>query len=114
LSCNSLPSPKQFSIQRAGINCLREVVHLDVLLAYIVSWGVRFRPNMSEPSRQELEGLADQVCAMRHRSDNRDEGYGLGGVWFGRGMVWEGYGLGGVWSFCFLEDLRPRPERDGF
>ena len=26
------------------------------------------------------------------------KGYGVGGVWGGRGMGWEGYGVGGVWG----------------
>ncbi len=73
-------------------------VQIADLVAYIVSWGVRFRPNMTEPRREELDALGEQVCALRHLSHNREI---------------EGYGAGEVWSFCFLEDLRSRFEREG-
>ena len=72
-------------------------VQIADLVAYIVSWQVRFRPNMTQPRREELEGLGEQVCGLRHLSRQREI---------------EGYGLGEVWSFCYLEDLRSRFERE--
>ena len=71
-------------------------VQLADLVAYIVSWQVRFRPNMTAPRREELADLGERVCNLRYLSRNREI---------------EGVGVGDVWSFCFLDDLRPRNER---
>lgn len=72
-------------------------VQIADLVAYIISWGVRFRQNMTEPRREELSKFGEQVCGLRHLSRSREI---------------EGYGLGEVWSFCYLEDLRSRFERE--
>jgi len=71
-------------------------VQLADLVAYIVSWGVRFGP-MDSASREELAPFASQVRSLRHHS-RRDIG---------------GLGECGIWSFCYLDDLRPRDEREG-
>ena len=72
-------------------------VQIADLVAYVVSWEVRFGQNMIEARRQELEGYGEQVCGLRHLSRHREI---------------EGYGVGDVWSFCYLEDLRSRFERE--
>lgn len=69
-------------------------VQLADLVAYLISWGVRFG-EMNRPAREELESLATQVRALRFKS--RREIAGLGECW--------------IWSFCFLDDLRPRDEQ---
>lgn len=73
-------------------------VQLADLVAYIVSWGVRFRPDMTREAREELKAYGDQVCSLRHLSRDRE----LGDL-----------GMGDVWSFCFLTDLRSRLEKEG-
>lgn len=71
-------------------------VQLADLVAYIVSWQVRFKPNMTAPSRDELSDLGARVCSLRYLSHNREI---------------EGVGMGDVWSFCFLDDLRPKSDK---
>lgn len=66
------------------------------LIAYIVSWGFRAITGMTQPARVELGGLAEQVCGLRHHSVREM----LGNPQFG------------IWSFHFINDLRPRNERE--
>ena len=74
---------------------LTTAVQLADLVAYIISWGVRFGP-MTEPARAELESLADLVCRLRYRTTRQDTA----------GEQWP------VWSFKYISDLRPEEERE--
>jgi hypothetical protein len=65
------------------------------LIAYIVSWGVRF-PGMDLPARDELNALAQRVLQLRHRSVREVDG--------NQNFV--------VWSFAYIRDLRSREERE--
>jgi hypothetical protein len=70
-------------------------VQLADLIAYIVSWGVRF-PGMDLPARDELNPLAQRVLQLRHRSV-RDVNDSPNFV---------------AWSLAYIRDLRPREERE--
>jgi hypothetical protein len=70
-------------------------VQLADLVAYIISWGVRYG-DMSQPSRPELHNLASDVCSLRYRTsrevnDNPEFP---------------------IWSFTLISDLRPKSERE--
>jgi hypothetical protein len=65
------------------------------LVAYIVSWGVRYG-EMDQPARSELKDLASQVFQLRYRT-TRDVN-GIAGFQ--------------IWSFTVIDDLRPKRERD--
>jgi hypothetical protein len=70
-------------------------IQIADLVAYILSWGLRFRP-MTKPARPELAGYASQVCQLRHRAVRE---------------------VGGdphftVWSFAFVTDLSSQSEGD--
>ena len=69
-------------------------VQVADLIAYIVSWGVRF-PGMREAPRAELTSLAVQVCQLRYRTVREVED--------NPNFV--------VWSFAIITDLRSRSER---
>lgn len=69
-------------------------VQLADLIAYIVSWGVRFQ-GMDLPAREELAPLAERVVQLRHRSI-RDVNENPNFV---------------VWSLAYIRDLRSREER---
>ena len=60
------------------------------VVAYIVSWGVRFGP-LSAPARPELRDLASKVMSLRYRAERQTPGY--------EQFV--------VWSFKEIFDLRP-------
>lgn len=70
---------------------LTSLIQVADLVAYIISWGVRFN-GMPRPCREELSDLARQVCALRHKA------------------VMEKMGREDfeVWSFAVIDDLRPR------
>ncbi|HEY4119069.1 MAG TPA: DUF3800 domain-containing protein [Byssovorax sp.] len=69
-------------------------IRIADLIAYVISWGVRFPP-MNQAARAELSGLARAIRLLRHRATvDRD-----GGPFY-------------VWSFRHIADLRPRSERD--
>lgn len=68
-------------------------IQLADLTAYIISWGVRL-PEMTEPAREEMQELADQVCSLRYRT-RRDTEPRL------------------IWSFTVIADLRSAEERSG-
>ena len=70
-------------------------VQLADLVAYIVSWGVRYG-DMTERARPELHELADQVCQMRYRTKREVDG---NPDFF-------------IWSFTVISDLRPKSERE--
>jgi hypothetical protein len=72
---------------------LTTATQLADLVAYIVSWGVRFGP-MTEPRREELDSLAEMVCELRYRTKRETAEYP-------------------IWSFTVIEDLRSRDERNG-
>jgi hypothetical protein len=66
-------------------------IQIADLIAYIVSWG--FRTNdMSEPAREELSGLVDQVCRIRYRATREVED--------NPNFL--------IWSFAVITDLRTR------
>ncbi len=70
-------------------------VQLADLVAYTISWGVRFK-GMDAPARTELGELAQRVMQLRHRSIrevNQTANFA-------------------VWSFVHIRDLRSREERD--
>ena len=73
---------------------LTTAVQLADMVAYIISWGVRFKP-MTEPARAELRQLADLVCDLRYRTTRHTA---TGDEWL-------------VWSFKYIPDLRPGEER---
>jgi len=70
-------------------------VQLADLVAYIVSWGVRYG-EITERSRPELADLANQVLQMRYRTKREVEG--------NPDFI--------IWSFTLISDLRPKIERD--
>lgn len=70
-------------------------VQLADLVAYTVSWGVRFG-GMDGPARTELSDLAQRVVQLRHRSI-REVGQTPNFV---------------VWSLVYIRDLRSKEERD--
>jgi hypothetical protein len=74
---------------------LTTAVQIADLVAYVISWGVRFG-SMNEPKREELASLAALVCELRHRTAR------------GSGEQPE-YP---IWSFTVIEDLRSRDERN--
>jgi len=70
-------------------------VRIADLVAYIISWGVRFG-GMDGPVREELGALAQRVVQLRHRSIRE--------VNENPNFV--------VWSLAYIRDLRSREERD--
>lgn len=70
-------------------------VQIADLIAYIVSWGVRFS-GMTKPARAELAGYASQVGQLRHRAVREV----AGNPQFA------------IWSFSFITDLRSQSERN--
>lgn len=73
---------------------LTTMVRVADYVAYIISWAVRFGP-MTRDARPGLQQLAQIVMGMRYRAV-RDRG----GADFH------------VWSFTYIDDLRPRAERE--
>lgn len=71
-------------------------VQIADLVAYILSWGFRL-PGMAEPAREELNGLVDRVCQLRHRAIRER----MGNPQFV------------IWSFALINDLRAREEAGG-
>ena len=71
-------------------------IQIADLVAYIVSWGIRFE-GMQEPARAELNDLGNQVCRLRHRAvrevDNNPNYI--------------------IWSFSVITDLRAKDEKEG-
>jgi hypothetical protein len=70
-------------------------VQLADLVAYTISWGVRFG-GMDGPVREEMNALAQRVLQLRHRSIRE--------VDQNPNFV--------VWSMAYIRDLRSREERD--
>ena len=70
-------------------------VQIADLIAYILSWGMRFRA-MTRPARVELASYAAQVCQLRYRTVREV----AGNPQFT------------IWSFAFTTDLRSQVERD--
>ena len=62
------------------------------LTAYTISWGFRRIAGMVEPFREELQGVVDRVCRLRHRTFRQ----------IGDNPNHE------VWSFHLITDLRTR------
>jgi len=70
-------------------------IQLADMVAYIISWGLRFE-GMTEPQRPELKEFADQVVRLRARAVRE---------------------VGGnpnypIWSFAVIADLRSKDEQD--
>ncbi|MBA1147490.1 DUF3800 domain-containing protein [Ectothiorhodospiraceae bacterium WFHF3C12] len=74
---------------------LTTAIQLADIVAYVVSWGVRFG-RMEKWRREELAVLAARILDLRHRAYRGD-----------------GDNAQPVWSFAYLDDLRPREERVG-
>lgn len=74
---------------------LTSLIQVADLVAYIISWGVRFG-DLDRPARSELARLGQMVCRLRHRATRERDGEPF-------------Y----VWSFAAIHDLRPRDEREG-
>jgi uncharacterized protein DUF3800 len=72
---------------------LTTAIQIADLVAYIVNWGIRFG-TMSAAHREELNALGEIVCELRYRTKRVDQ---------------PDYP---IWSFTFIEDLRPREERE--
>jgi hypothetical protein len=70
-------------------------VQVADLVAYIVSWGVRYG-EMAKTARAELHELANRVCQLRYRT-TRDV---------------DGNPNFPIWSFTVIGDLRPKNERE--
>lgn len=70
-------------------------VQVADLVAYCVSWGFR-HPQMTRPSRAELQPFAQQIANLRYKTTR----YRNGNPEFV------------IWSFANISDLRPRAERD--
>src|SRR5271165_5941133 len=69
-------------------------VQLADLIAYIISWGVRFQ-GMDLSARDELTPLAQRVLQLRHRSVRDVNG--------NQNFV--------IWSISYIRDLRSKEER---
>ncbi|HZX35360.1 MAG TPA: DUF3800 domain-containing protein [Thermodesulfobacteriota bacterium] len=76
---------------------LTTAIQIADLIAYIISWGVRFGDNMIKPCRDELSDFADIVKRLRYRclvtEENSEKEYER-------------------WSFKYIDDLRPRQDLD--
>ncbi len=70
-------------------------VQIADLVAYIVSWGVRFG-GMDRPARSQLVSYGAQVCRMRYHTTREVEGNPAFPIW----------------SFAFITDLRSATERE--
>src|ERR1035438_2176633 len=70
-------------------------VQIADLIAYILSWGLRFG-SMTKPKRAELDGYVSQVCQLRYRAVRE----------------MDGNPQFAIWSFVFITDLRSQSERD--
>jgi len=75
---------------------LTTAVQLADIMAYCFNWGVRLH-KMTEATRKEIEPLADLAFNIRYVGRRFDE---VGG------KEWPVYGV------FFLDDLRPRQERE--
>ena len=71
-------------------------VQVADLAAYVISWNVRFG-TLTEPRRDELDSLGQDVMDLRHRAVIQQDGYP------------DGFS---VWSFKEIADLRPASHRD--
>lgn len=70
---------------------LTTAIQLADIVAYVVSWGVRFN-RMERPKREELAPFVEKIMPLRH-------------------MTRREFGEGGekiVWSLTFVDDLAPR------
>lgn len=75
-------------------------VQIADLVAYIVCWAVRFKPEMTAPIREELTPFAELVLKMRHLAI-REEGLF---PYFRDEFE--------IWSFAWIPDLRSKEERE--
>lgn len=70
---------------------LTTAIQVADIIAYIISWNLRFTDDMTNERREELDNLGRMVMDLRYRTTVDD------------------YPL---WSFAHIDDLRPRSERD--
>lgn len=69
-------------------------IQLADLVAYLIAWGVQVG-GMPDPARDELGGLGNLACSLRHRSVRE----------------LHGNPQFSIWSFALIDDLRSRHER---
>jgi hypothetical protein len=77
---------------------LTTVVQLADIVAYCFNWGTRLRPKMTERTRLEVEPFAKLAFDMRYVGKRYKEA---------DGKEWPCYGV------FYLDDLRPRHQREG-
>ncbi|WP_419618169.1 DUF3800 domain-containing protein, partial [Thiolapillus sp.] len=87
----SLVIPEPFFVH----SHLTTAVQIADIVAYLTAWGVRVG-GMYRSAREELAGMAAQVCDLRYRA--RREVNGNSDF--------------SIWSFAVIDDLRPRDERE--
>jgi hypothetical protein len=75
---------------------LTTAVQLADIVAYCFNWGTRLN-RMTEPTRREIEPLAELAFNMRYVGRRSNEA---------GGQEWPVYGV------FYLDDLRPRQERE--
>lgn len=76
---------------------LTTLVQLADIVGYCLNWGGRFNQRMTQPIRTEIKQYADVILRMQYRGKRMDD-MGL--------REWDTYGI------FFLDDLRPRQERE--
>lgn len=76
---------------------LTTVVQLADIVAYCFNWGIRLKPKMTAPTREEIEPYAKLAFDLRFVGKRYDEV---------DGQQWPTYGV------FFVDDLRPRRERE--
>jgi hypothetical protein len=80
---------------------LTTAVQVADIIAYIISWNVRFTAGMTAAKREELDDLGQLVMNLRYKAVRDD--YPLR-----PGITMDDYT---IWSFAYIDDLRPRFER---
>lgn len=70
---------------------LTTAIQVADIIAYIISWNLRFTDDMTKDKREDLDDFGQMVLDIRHRA--RVDDYPL-------------------WSFAYIDDLRPRGDRD--
>jgi hypothetical protein len=78
-------------------------VQIADLVAYITSWGIRFDKRMIEPARKELDALGKKVQQSRYLATRPGKLFDFDDP---------SYENFEIWSFTYIEDLRPKDERE--
>jgi hypothetical protein len=76
---------------------LTTAVQIADIVAYSLNWGLRLR-QMDHPTRPEMEPFGQRAFDLRYVGHHRSEV---------NGKMWPIYGI------TYIDDLRPREERDG-